>query len=246
MEAAPPENPEQFEQQLRQNVVNAIKSFRARFLDPDEATEHFYFTGEGLDENNVKSFFRASNCPPDKQGHPKRIGCRPVDCKAAVAIVMAKGLIDTLKPGEFDQLRLHPTNPDRTYDMRMIQSRVLHIDQLKTGDTVYFENCSSYNKCHNNDFWQGENVIKVGRNEKGEPMFWGFDYVFVNNGSCCIKTYEDWRNTLLAQYNDDPTNPLKEGCKRITIDDIPHYDPDKHPPYFFDIPALWQYGWITP
>ena len=246
MESTPPANPEQFEQQLRQNVVNAIKSFRARFLEPNEATEHFYFTGEGLYEDQVKSFFRASDCPPDEHGQPQKIRCKPVDCKAAVAIVMAKGLIDTLKPGEFDKLRLHPTNPDRTYDMYMTKRSVTSIDQLKTGDTVYFENYSSYNNCHNDDFWQGENVIKVGLSEKGEPMFWGFDGPLVNNGSCCIKTYEEWRNLLLVQYNDDPTNKLKEGCEKITIEDIPFYNPDKHPPMFFDIPSLWQHGWISP
>ena len=66
-----------------------------------------------------------------------------------------KGLIDTLRKGEFDE-QLY------SYSNLPVATRQGPITNMRYGDRAYFRNFSDYPEGH---AWQGENVIKVGADE---------------------------------------------------------------------------------
>ena len=94
------------------------------------------------------------------------------DCKAAALLVLAKGLIDTLAVGEFDDLGYTYTTTPR----RITQGGLA---TMKDGDLGDFKNYPDYLTKHPGGGYQGENVIKTG-NDK----YWGYP--------AGVKSAADW------------------------------------------------------
>ena len=162
-------------QEVRKNVVAAAQTVKAKFgcdaLCPDGTIGccSSKNMGQGLKEPEVNKFFT---------GSPPWIN----DCLGAALIIMARGLILTLKTGEFDQLGY------TTSDMHLEFRPVTHISQMMVGDWGYIRNDWSYLDKHPGGSFQGENVIKVSAS-----TYYGFPVG--------TKTYAKWVQTLIDAYN---------------------------------------------
>jgi hypothetical protein len=176
--------------------------------------------GRGLNESEVNSFFKAGSPPWD------------VDCTGAARIIMARGLILTLKNGEFDKLKHDSSNMHyNTSNMNIeLKKPVANIGQMKIGDWGYFENHDSYPDKHPCGAYPGENVIKVSTSK-----YYGFP-------SKTPKTYKEWLKKLIDAYNllpntcdkNDPRYMPKYETKQInSIYDIPGFLADEIK--FFDV-----------
>jgi hypothetical protein len=155
----------QLEDRLRKSVAGATGKLRVQTFGAPITP----YTGRSATEA-VNRFFGAT-------------AFGQADCTAAAYLVMAKGLIDVLKTGEFDRLKYTYTTFPRT-------SRTLtKIDQMKLGDWGYIENYADYvrNGVEIGPY-RGENVIKVG-----EGDYWGF-----GGGT---QTYNGWEAILRNDYN---------------------------------------------
>ena len=173
------------EERLRTNVVSAAnygsKAAEFRSLGFD--------SGTGLKEAGVNAVFAApgSSLPW-------------YDCLAMVKIVTARGLISTLKAGEFDQI---VTNVGDMWDHYM-KSRSCSLTAMQKADYGYFENNVNYlDPWHPGGAYSGENVIMVGTDS-----YWGFP----------SGTNSDlgWRTILLNAYN-------TEGVPPISMNQIPGF-----------------------
>lgn len=152
---------------VRMNIVAATKSFNATFGCDNGCTERN--TGQNLNESQVNSFF--TNSPPWR-----------VDCLGAARIIMAKGLVQTLKSGEFDKLGYS------TSKMNLELKPVANADQMMNGEWCYFKNDAKYLTKHPGGGYQGENVIKVS-----DDKYFGFP-IGVNTAS-------GWIQELINAYN---------------------------------------------
>lgn len=161
------------EERLRTNVVSATTRFWGRFPGIDDMT---FENGESpMTAGEISAYF------PGKDTDV-------VDCIGAARLVMAKALVDTLLPGEFDNLYRLNTIP---YESRK--------DELtKKGDRGYIQNDLRYLEKHGRGAgYQGENVIYLGGGQ-----FWGWP-----DGN---KTFNEWKQFLIKQYNDglDPSEHI--------------------------------------
>mgnify|MGYP001765998119 CR=1 FL=1 len=135
-----------FEKRIRKNVVNNTTLIKGRF--PRENETDYY--GSNLTELRVNAFFDASlgDAAP---------AC---DCWGGATVVLAKGLIDTLKRGEFDQLYTSSS-------MQIISYSADTIDNMKLGDWGNIANDSRYIAKHPGGDMQSVNLIKVD-----EGQYW--------------------------------------------------------------------------
>jgi hypothetical protein len=154
-------------QEVRKNIVASTKSFHASFGCDNGCTARNH--GEYLNESQVNDFFTGS--PP-----------WTVDCLGAAQIIMAKGLIQTLKSGEFDKLGYTTSN------MNLNLKPVANADQMMIGEWCYFRNDWNYLSKHPGGGYQGENVIKVG-----EDAYFGFPIG--------TKKAAEWIQELIDAYN---------------------------------------------
>ncbi len=89
---------------------------------------------------------------------------------------MARGVILTLKPGEFDALRLTPNSFIGTPDLQgrfgpyfNHYNPAVALGGLKPGDFAYFQNNANYPRVHPMEPWSGEAVIVIGNCYAGWP-----------------------------------------------------------------------------
>ena len=116
------------------------------------------------------------------------------DCSKAAAIVVAKGLINTLKPGEFDALGFTAgaaiprdiigwkENPE---DIKKSKS----IEDVEVGDITHFYNKKDYFDRFGYAGMEGEHVVKVG-----EDQYYGIPTGVMN--------YQEWKQSLCDAYNE--------------------------------------------
>jgi hypothetical protein len=154
-------------QKLRNNIVAATQSFKGKFPSPGQPWNN----GFGLNESQVNSFFTGSSY-------------QIVDCLGAAVIIMARGLIQTLKPGEFDKLGY----TSGMSSMHLNYRTVANIDQMTIGDWGYIRNDWRYLEKHPGGGYQGENIIKVSAS-----IYYGFP--------AGKKTYAQWVQALIDAYN---------------------------------------------
>jgi len=143
-----------FEERLRSNVLNASYRFQAQGF-PDRthpATE--------VNDNaaGIETFFRPNNIY--------------VGCQVATYVVEAKGLIDTLRRGEYD--RLGYTITSSFGQGRIIKAQNADIRSMKVGDFGWVQ---SYSDIASDPIWQGENIIKTGDN-----LYWAFPFSMGREG----------------------------------------------------------------
>jgi RHS repeat-associated protein len=152
-----------FEIRLRDSVVKATKSFTAGafavpipYPDQDAASINRYFR-----RNNLKA-----------------------ECTYATNFVLAKGLIDYLKKGEFDLLGYGWKIQER---LPVATKRVGNVYNAFHGDVLYFANYSDYSSLAPNGAWRGENVIALPGS-----LFWGW--------GVGVYPYEEFEKRLLNEY----------------------------------------------
>jgi hypothetical protein len=173
------------EKRLRSNVVraaNADQSLRATFPQGNDA----YSRGSNMTEEDVNAVFAG--------------GTACLDCYGMTLVVMARGLITTIKPGEFDAI-FHTTTGTfgSTTDTGIpFADTTVDLADTSLGDWLYFKNDSRYvdDDRHPNGSFRGENVIEViSSPPQGTDRFWGW------GGETAVQTYDGWRATLIAEYN---------------------------------------------
>jgi len=90
-----------------------------------------------------------------------------LDCTTATALVMAKGVADTIGTADFDKLYTAFDFADPNGAM-LEYSGVNSPKEMLLGDWGYFKNIKDYESHNKGGSWIGENVIKVG-----DDQFWG-------------------------------------------------------------------------
>ena len=162
------------EQNLRANVVKAANAHK--FAHFPVGTES-YSDGTDLDEDAVNQVFTGGNAA--------------FECWGMANVEMARGLISTLEPGEFDALF------GTTGSLPLVSSTVA-LNNTKLGDWLYFANDPTYlnENRHPNGDYQGENVIKnLAPPQANLATYWGW------GGDPPQKTYDAWCAELVKQYN---------------------------------------------
>jgi hypothetical protein len=186
----------ELESRLRKNVVKAAKAAKAAIFG---SALNFGPAG-GSTEAFVNKIF----------GIGRPASTRPIiDCHHMIGIIMARGVIMELMPGEFDamdlacgQFQSGETANDGIYFNRY----KTHVskDDLMDGDWAEFWNKEDYQDTHpkgREGMWAAENVIKVGDN-----LYYGW--------GAGTKTYEEWLEKLRIEYNNNLINggtPIPEG-----------------------------------
>lgn len=126
---------------------------------------------------------------------------------------MWKGLIDILKPGEFDALALRSLSPDETFAHNAVSP-----DKMFPADMGYIRNHEDYADLFPAGAWRGENVIKVG-----PDRYWGFPLGVLSESR--------WKQELGAAYN------TAARARRLPTrsEQVPGFD---HDAQFFKIPSI--------
>ncbi len=164
--------------------------------------------GTGLDEAAVNKVFTS--------------GDQAIDCFGMANIIMARRLIKTLQPDEFDALF---TDTD---GMPIVSSTVT-LDNTKLGDWLYFANDPGYvtgDPPTPRGPNQGENVIESIKSDNpslSRYMGWTRKNVY--------DTYSQWCQELVDAYNNDPPPPT------VKITSVPGYTGTAK---FLDVAAIAQ------
>jgi RHS repeat-associated protein len=191
---------DKFEQRLRDSIIKAIDKFNPQA-----------FGVETQDQQTITS--RGPTYDINRYFNPRKKYGRP-DCEAATLLVMWKGLVDVLKPGELDALELRSMSPDVTFSPKQASP-----GQMFRADMGYLLNHSDYPQLFPSGAWRGENVIKVGTDK-----YWGFPLGTLSE--------VNWKNQLGLAYNREararrlPTRP---------IDEVPGFDNKSQ---FFNVPSI--------
>ncbi|MFW9875912.1 MAG: RHS repeat-associated core domain-containing protein, partial [Candidatus Thorarchaeota archaeon] len=191
---------ELFEERLRENIV--MHASYDKFYGSFPRLNEPFSIGKNLNEDQVNSYF-----------DDKVEWIMPVECTGAAYIIMAKGLIETLNPGEFTALNY-------TTSRMHIRNYVRRMEDLEEGDWVYFANDERYRDKdkHPDGWYPGENAIKIGNDKYfGHPK-----------GGL---SYNDWIKVLIKHYNTEPV-PESE-----YISEVPGYNPVIN---FFDVYRITQ------
>ena len=122
-------------------------------------------------------------------------------------VVMARGLIATLQPGEFDYYW-------NTTTMPLVISANIELADTRSGDWLYFGNNEGYHKVHPSGGYIGENVIATAT--QGDK-YWGWPG---SDKTGHDNSYEEWKGALCYAYNNDPPAPP---VKQISVSNIPGY-----------------------
>jgi hypothetical protein len=187
---------------LRSNVAAAAVA--KKFAHFPVGTES-WSNGTGLDEAAVNKVFTGGNAS--------------IDCFGMAEIVMARGLIKTLKPGEFDALF---TDTDGMPTVQTTET----LDNTKLGDWLYFANDPNYLTQHPDGPNQGENVIEcIHSPVSSANSYMGWTRTTTKHN------YDWWCNELVDAYNDEPPPPT------VKITSVPGYDGSAK---FLDVAAIAQ------
>ncbi len=169
---------------------------------------------QGLTEAQVGAFFNSENT---------KLKC---DYYGAAYLSLAKGLIDTLKSGEFDSIFV---NTRRMGQYLTHPREVATADDLEIGDFSAFGNHKDYCAKHPNGGWVNENVIALRDmfNPGGKMQFFGLP-----GGT---KTEAEWLDGLVGGFNEG-------GGRQITVQQM--VDPNdgaggfKRRARFFNVPKV--------
>ncbi len=159
------------------NASNAPGTFRCDF----STAEHVSLWS--LNEAKINSLFE-----PNTPVHF-------TDCSGAAAIIRAKGIIDSLKPGEFEALGFSggymPYTQIGYWDDKKQEyiSSSTDINDVEIGDQTMFLNKEDYSNRFPNAGMAGEHVTKIG-----DDLYFGF-------GFDSPISYEDWKIELSDDYN---------------------------------------------
>lgn len=149
-----------------------------------------------------------------------------LECFTMTAAAVYKGQLDAIGDEQFD--RHHPAglvlSTDKTVGgiNALVREGLLEVvsvgsvDELLTGDWVYFANDKRYRDKHPGGYWQGENTLCMGH-FGGEVRFRGFGVQDANEQAI--------RQELADQFNQppDPADEIKEplASETVTADTIP-------------------------
>jgi RHS repeat-associated protein len=197
-----------FSNDVRKNIVkvaiNARQTIRLRFTTGTFNSKILKLA----DENKINSLFDR-NTPIHYS-----------DCANAALIIRAKGIINSLNPGEFDALGLTPILVPiirvHKYDWKLKKyvSHSKDISDVEEGDQTYFENKGDYVKRFSHAGMEGEHVIKVG-----DDLYYGFGFEDNAPNEKSIRSYEEWKQELASDYN----SLLGQGIQPITKNDFIGY-----------------------
>jgi len=181
-----------FEGKVRNNIAKAAFMFSAKFADSTAELQDDSW--RKLNESQINQWFEPTNM-------------QKTDCFRAIPIIQTKGLIDSIKKGEFDKLGF------TSLDFPMITRYGISLNEIGIGDSTIFKNRSDYLLIHNGeDFgYSNENVIKVG-----DDLFFGFP--FKN-----AKSYQEWKKVLAEAFN------FGQSQVQISSDEVPGYVIHKEP-----------------
>ena len=154
------------EDRLRKNVVNATR------MD----------FNPGFGVVNIPAFFDSGSDGVDAFFDEPGI-LATVDCKYAAAIMLAKGLLETIGGADFDGLHYTYWNWPR----KLLPEP--SVGKLRFGDVAYIKNYDDYVPGPNSP-WAGENVIKVGDDD-----YWGF--------GASSRSMQGWEQLLQDAYNSE-------------------------------------------
>jgi len=175
-----------FKERVQGNIVmNALKA-NSKFGLSFSAKKTR--TLAALDETQIREVFNSSNS--------SIYG----GCLLGSGIIQSKGLIDTLNPGEYDQLFIEGSIINST---SYKNGEKTPINEIEVGDQIHFINKND----PPNVFYklkaraeQAEWVVKVG-----SDLYFGFGY---GNGNS-LDTYQGWRERLAGAYNKFSLNKIE-------------------------------------
>ena len=193
------------EKTMRSNVAAAASAKKfARFPVGTES----WSDGTDMDEAAVNEVFTSGN--------------QAIDCFGMAQVIMARGLIKTLQPGEFDALFID------TDGMPIVSSTVT-LDNTKLGDWLYFKNDPGYvtgDPPTPRGPNQGENVIECIQS----PVPSANSYMGWTRRNT-KHNYDWWCQELVDAYNNDPPPPT------VKITSVPGYTGKAK---FLDVAAVAQ------
>jgi hypothetical protein len=194
-----------FKKQVQKNIVrvakNAPNTLNATFTI--DTYKHSLISE--FDEEGFNSLFSAKKDRKEVY----------FDCSKAAWAIQIKGLINTLKQGEFDALGINPWLLPRKFigiqeNIDDIEKRDSISEDVEEGDITHFYNKKDYVERFSHAGMEGEWVVKVG-----PDSFYGFG----NPGS--IKSYLDWQRSLLNNYN--YLDKIAGGKNPATLSDVVGY-----------------------
>jgi hypothetical protein len=164
---------QKLEDRLRDNIVGATGKFKAGF-----ANKHPIQDKPGANGDYIEEYFKENTTAN-------------AECMNGAALVMAKGLIDTITKADFDalyNLSSITTHTGEGYQHGpLLFRRYITVKDVEKGDWGYFGNYENYRT--NLGAWQGENVIA-----EGDGTFWG-------HGLGGGKTPKGIEDALKEEYN---------------------------------------------
>ncbi len=170
---------QKLETTLRSNVAAAATGgVYATFPKDDEE----FSEGSDMDEAEVNAVFKYGNT-----------GC--FDCLGMATVLMARGLIKALKPGEFDAI--FGTTDDIPYVKPTVP-----LSATKKGDWLYFANDPDYDS----GFYQGENVIETQHGPK-IPLSRFAGWTGDKKKGMWNLSYSSWCAGLVRAYNHQTPPP---------------------------------------
>jgi hypothetical protein len=207
------------EQNLRSNVVAAANyaNKAAGFGSPTETSEL-----PNWSESGVNAVFGIG---PRPSPVPK------FDCIAMANLIMVRGVIASLNPGEYKAMGFCAVDLgiDRFGNAGSyftVYNPAVRRAALKPGDWVAFWNNPNYRAFHSKGDWKTENVITTG-----SDSYWGW-----NSTNGATETYDGWKTTLLDAFNSGVNN-----LQQINIAGVPGYDQGNAPDVtagFVNVPKL--------
>ena len=135
------------------------------------------------------------------------------DCSGAATIIRAKGIINSINPGEFDALGLTSASiPFKQIggwndSMTKFESPSKEMSDVEIGYQTLLLNKKDYVASFGHAGMEGEHVIKVG-----DDLYYGFGFT----ESDSFLNYEGWKKRLSLSYN-------SMGGPQITSKDVPGY-----------------------
>ncbi len=212
---------------LGKNIVKAARTIVAQF--PTNDTDSYETgngpDGKGLDRAGVLAFWK-----PEKDWK-KRPLC---ECGGAQMLAVTKGLIDTVGPELFDQLRYTNARTKKSYSYNTRYHDVgtitgyKSVDKLPVGVWGHFNILSAYGT--GGPYSGGENVIS-----EGNGKFWGFSGDGAHNAMYDEMTAEAWKAFLVGETNKrNGTNTQVADATEVKFYHH-HFVGDMH---FYDVGAI--------
>jgi hypothetical protein len=178
------------EERLRSKVVDATYRFQAQgFPDQQHPATEIPDNAAG-----VETLFRPNGVY--------------TGCTLATYAVMAKGLIDTLKRGEYDKLNYRVQALPLKY-------QAADVSTMKIGDFGWVQ---SYSDIASDPIWQGENIVKTGEN-----LYWAFPFSMGREGITMEQVQTKLRmgyQAVKGRWRGDPMPGLQHNVAFLDVAQI--------------------------